>query len=334
MDSLAQVFDGFSSKKIFVVGDVMIDSYMWGKTDRISPEAPVPVVSVTDKENRLGGAANVGLNIKAMGAESVLCAIIGDDAQGRIFRELLEKRAMTDKGLMETTDRPTTVKTRVIASSQHLLRVDEEKSEAVSNIIARKFAERTAELMIKEKPDALVFEDYDKGNITPEVIHIIVEKAREMNIPVLVDPKKRNFFAYKNVTLFKPNFKELVEGMKITLEKTDTEAVANAASKLKQKLNAEYVMVTLSEAGVLLTNGESQYTMPAQKREIADVSGAGDTVISVLACCMAGKLNAQKSTVIANIAGGQVCEKVGVVPVDKAQLLAESELYFEKNAIF
>ncbi len=334
MDSLAQIFDSFSTKKIFVVGDVMIDSYMWGKTERISPEAPVPVVSVTDKENRLGGAANVGLNIKAMGSEPVLCAIIGDDVQGQVFRELLEKRQMTDKGLMETTDRPTTVKTRVIASSQHLLRVDEEKSEAVPQGTAQKFAKLTTHLMEKEKPDALIFEDYDKGNITPDVIQIIVEKAVEMNIPVLVDPKKRNFFDYKNVTLFKPNFKELVEGMKISIQKTDTEAIAIAASKLKEILNAKYVMVTLSEAGVLLTNGKSQYTMPAQKREIADVSGAGDTVISVLACCMAGNLDAQKSTVIANIAGGQVCEKVGVVPVDKTQLLVESELYFEKNAIF
>lgn len=334
MDSLAKVFDSFSSKKIFVVGDVMIDSYMWGRTDRISPEAPVPVVSVTEKENRLGGAANVGLNIKAMGAEPVLCAIIGDDPQGQIFRQLLEKREMTDMGLMETTDRPTTVKTRVIASSQHLLRVDEEKSDAVPNETARKFAERTCKLIDQEKPHSLVFEDYDKGNITPEVIQIIVEKARELKIPVLVDPKKRNFFDYKNVTLFKPNFKELVEGMKINLKKTDTEAIANAASKLKKQLGAQYVMVTLSEAGVLLTNGESQYTMPAQKREIADVSGAGDTVISVLACCIAGKMDAQKSTIIANIAGGQVCEKVGVVPVDKGQLLAESEMFFAKNAIF
>ncbi len=328
MKDLEQIFASFEQKNIFVIGDVMIDSYMWGRTDRISPEAPVPVVSITNKENRLGGAANVGLNIKAMGARPVICAIIGDDAQGQILRELLKKRDMTDVGLMETTDRPTTVKTRVIASSQHLLRVDEEKNDAIDVAIAKKFIEQTNKLIEQEKPNAIVFEDYDKGNITPEVIHSIVEKARSMKIPVLVDPKKRNFFNYKNVTLFKPNFKELVEGMKITVEKTDHKAIANAASRLREQLNAQYVMVTLSEAGVMLVNEKSLFQMPAQKREITDVSGAGDTVISVLACCMAANLDAEKSTIIANIAGGQVCEKIGVVPVDKKLLLSECIGYF------
>jgi rfaE bifunctional protein kinase chain/domain len=331
MENLKETFNSFNQKKIMVIGDVMIDSYMWGKVDRISPEAPVPVVSIVNKENRLGGAANVGLNIKALGAEPILCGIIGEDDQGKNFRRLLHKRSITDKGIFSVNSRPTTVKTRVIASSQHLLRVDEEISDSIQNDVARKFAEHTIQLLINEKPHAIIFEDYDKGNITPEVIHLIVEKATELNIPVLVDPKKRNFFDYKKVTLFKPNFKELVEGMKISISKTDSEAIANAANRLREQLNAKYVMVTLSEAGVLLTNGEQKFTMPAQKREIADVSGAGDTVISVLACCMAANLNAEVSTTIANIAGGMVCEKVGVVPVDKEQLLVEVTSYFSKE---
>ncbi|PLX22562.1 MAG: D-glycero-beta-D-manno-heptose-7-phosphate kinase [Salinivirgaceae bacterium] len=328
MENLEQIFKEVNSKKIMVVGDVMIDSYMWGRVDRISPEAPVPVVSVTKKENRLGGAANVGLNIKAMGAEPILCGIIGNDDQGKNFRKLLHKRNMTDLGLMPVNERPTTVKTRVIASSQHLLRVDEEISDSIQNDIARKFSDHVIEIIETQKPHVIIFEDYDKGNITPEVIHLIVDKAVELKIPVLVDPKKRNFFDYKRVTLFKPNFKELVEGMKISISKLDTEAVANAAERLREQLNAKYVMVTLSEAGVLLTNGDDKFTMPAQKREIADVSGAGDTVISVLACCMAANVDAKTSTVIANIAGGQVCEKIGVVPVEKTQLLLEAQKYF------
>lgn len=331
MENLEQIFKDFTSKKIMVVGDVMIDSYMWGKADRISPEAPVPVVSVVKKENRLGGAANVGLNIKAMGAESILCGIIGNDDQGKNFRNLLHKRSMTDKGLVSTSNRPTTVKTRVIASSQHLLRVDEEICDLIQNDVARQFAEHTIQLIAKEKPHAIIFEDYDKGNITTEVIHLIVDKATELDIPVLVDPKRRNFFDYKRVTLFKPNFKELVDGMKISISKLDFSAIANAAERLREQLNAKYVMVTLSEAGVLLTDGNKEFTMPAQKREIADVSGAGDTVISVLACCMAANLDAQTSTIIANIAGGMVCEKVGVVPVDKEQLLKEVKNYFSAN---
>lgn len=327
--NLTDIFDSFSQKKIFVVGDVMMDSYMWGRTERISPEAPVPVVSITKKENRLGGAANVGLNIRAMGAEAVLCAIIGEDNQGAAFRQLLQKRNMTDKGLIKSTERPTTVKTRVIASSQHLLRVDEEETKALTADAAQHFSARICSLITEEKPDAIVFEDYDKGNITPGIINSIVSKAAELDIPVLVDPKKRNFFEYKNVTLFKPNFKELVEGMKIVVEKHDADAVAEAASRLRNLLEAQYVMVTLSDAGVMLVNSESTFTMPAQKREIADVSGAGDTVISVLACCMAAGLDARQSTIIANIAGGQVCEKVGVVPVDKKQLVEESKIYFD-----
>lgn len=208
------------------------------------------------------------------------------------------------------------------------MRVDEEIIDSIQNDIARRFAEHVIEIVEKQKPHVIIFEDYDKGNITPEVIHLVVDKAVELNIPVLVDPKKRNFFDYKRVTLFKPNFKELVEGMKISIQKTDTEAVANAAERLREQLNAKYVMVTLSEAGVLLVDGNEHFTMPAQKREIADVSGAGDTVISVLACCMSANIDAQMSTIIANIAGGLVCEKVGVVPVNKEQLLIEVDKYF------
>lgn len=331
MESLKDIFNSFKSKKILVIGDVMIDSYMWGKVDRISPEAPVPVVSVINKENRLGGAANVGLNIKSLGAEPILCGIIGNDDQGKNFRSLLHKRNMTDKGLLQVDERPTTVKTRVIASSQHLLRVDEEISDSIQNDVARNFANHTIDIIEKEKPHAIIFEDYDKGNITPEVIHLIVDKALALSIPVLVDPKKRNFADYKRVTLFKPNFKELVEGMKISISKLDKDAVAHAAARLREQLGAKYVMVTLSEAGVLLTNGEKEFTMSAQKREIADVSGAGDTVISVLACCMAANVSAETSTIIANIAGGLVCEKVGVVPIDKEQLLLETDKYFGKQ---
>lgn len=330
MDKLATVFSEFKKKKIFIIGDVMIDSYMWGDTNRISPEAPVPVVSVRDKENRLGGAANVGLNVRALGAEAVICAVIGNDIQGQNFRSLLKKRQMSDRGLMNSSIRPTTVKTRIIASSQQLLRVDEEESEALDFEVSAQFAAHTIELIREELPNAIVFEDYDKGNITPEIVYQVVSAARSLDIPVLVDPKKRNFFDFKNVTLFKPNFKELEEGLKINLQKSDSESVAKAAFQLREMLEADYVMVTLSEAGVMLVNDKNVWTMPAQKREIADVSGAGDTVISVLACCMASRLETDKSMVIANIAGGQVCEKVGVVPVEAEKLLKESEQYFKE----
>lgn len=330
---ISEVFESFRNKTVFVIGDVMIDSYMWGKTERISPEAPVPVVSVTHKENRMGGAANVGLNIKAMGADAVLCAVIGSDPYGDIFRQLLAKRNMTDIGIFDTSARPTTVKTRVIASSQHLLRVDEEECLPIDDNLSKKFIQHTTRLIDMQKPDAIIFEDYDKGNITPEVIKNVVNKAKQLNIPVLVDPKKRNFFDYNEVTLFKPNFKELAEGMKISINKSDTNQVAEASNALRKKLNADYVLVTLSEAGVLLVGENQMFSMPAQKREIADVSGAGDTVISVLACCFAANVDILTSTVIANIAGGLVCENVGVVPINKEQLLDEATRYFKANSL-
>jgi rfaE bifunctional protein kinase chain/domain len=275
----------------------------------------------------------VGLNIKALGADAVLCAVIGNDPYGDIFRQLLAKRNMSDIGIFNTPDRPTTVKTRVIASSQHLLRVDEEVCSPIDENVSKKFIQHTTRLIDMQNPDAIIFEDYDKGNITPEVIRAVVKKAKQLNIPVLVDPKKRNFFDYKGVTLFKPNFKELAEGMKISISKSDTDQVTDAANALRQKLNADYVMVTLSEAGVLLVGENQVFSMPAQKREIADVSGAGDTVISVLACCFAANVDTRTSTVIANIAGGLVCENVGVVPIDKEQLLVESTRYFKANSL-
>lgn len=323
MSDLKTVFDSFSTRKIFVIGDVMIDSYMWGKTNRISPEAPVPVVSIVDKENRMGGAANVGINVKSLDAEIVLCAVIGNDSYGDLFRELLKKRGMSDIGIIQSPYRPTTVKTRIIASNQHLLRVDEEESRPLSAEIESKFIKHTLDLISSHKPNAIIIEDYDKGNITPTIISEIVSKANDFNIPVLVDPKKRNFDYFKDVTIFKPNFKELVDGLKIEISKDDTKNVLKAVGDLRKKLNAKFVMTTLSDAGVVISDGENYFSMPAQKREIADVSGAGDTVISVAAVCLASGLSAFECAAISNIAGGLVCEKVGVIPVEKTLLLDE-----------
>jgi rfaE bifunctional protein kinase chain/domain len=230
---------------------------------------------------------------------------------------------------MLSKERKTTVKHRVIASNQHLLRVDDEISSPISAGLEQLFIEHCLKVLSEQKPDALIFEDYDKGNITPQVITQIVEYANQHNIPTLVDPKKRNFEYYKNVTLFKPNFKELVEGIKLeNLPKDNPKAIAEAANMLRNQLGASYIMVTLSEHGILITNGTNYYHMPAQKREIADVSGAGDTVISVTAVALSSGMDMESVATIANIAGGLVCEKSGVVPVDREQLLQESMEYF------
>ena len=323
------LFKTFVKKRIAIIGDVMIDSYLWGYTDRISPEAPVPVVSVTKSESRLGGAANVALNIKSLGAIPVMFAMVGDDEKGDELVNLLRASNIETYGMIQCSDRKTTIKHRVIASNQHLLRIDDETTAPLSDKAEQIFLNHTLGLMKIKLPDVIIFEDYDKGNITPNVISEIVTFANQHNIPTLVDPKKRNFNFYQNVTLFKPNYKEMIEGLKIEpIDKNDKEKIFSATKKLCEILNTKYVMLTLSEYGIFITDGQEYFSMSAQRREIADVSGAGDTVISTAALCMSCGLDMETIATIANIAGGLVCEKVGVVPVGKEILLKETVLFY------
>jgi len=217
--SLKQLFDGFNEVTALIIGDVMIDSYLWGRVDRISPEAPVPVVQITNKENRLGGAANVALNVASLGAKPIICAVVGDDLNGGIFENLLKDGNMSTAGIVHSSARPTTVKTRVISSQQHIVRIDEESLKPLNSTEETAFIQRITSLIENEKPGVVIFEDYNKGVLTPRVIEEVIAVAKANNIPTAVDPKKDNFFAYKNVTLFKPNLKELVEGLKVDIDK-------------------------------------------------------------------------------------------------------------------
>lgn len=321
--TVKKAFEKFNQFKILIVGDVMIDAYMWGNVTRISPEAPVPIINIKEMENRMGGAANVALNISELGAKPFICSIIGNDTKGKEFKELLQKRKMSDEGILVSKMRKTTVKTRIISNGQQLLRIDEELTQSLDSHLEDDFVKHIGKLIEKHTFDAIIFEDYDKGTITPPIIDFVVKKAKEKNIPTLVDPKKRNFCAYKGVTLFKPNFKEICEGLKQEIKKNDFEALNKAANQLKQRLGIQYVMVTLSELGIFVAEKETYYRVPAHIRDIADVSGAGDTVISVAACCLAAKMDIKLLAKVTNLAGGLVCEKVGVVPINKEQLLVE-----------
>lgn len=317
-----KIFNDFNDLKVLIIGDVMIDAYYFGKVDRISPEAPVPVVAVEKKENRLGGAANVALNVQALGATPILCAVIGDYADADDFDELLAKQNITNKGIIRSKDRITTVKTRVIGNNHQMMRID---SEVVTDINT----EEQQELLNRVKQylnevDAIIFEDYDKGVITPQIINQVVAWAREKNIPTIVDPKKKNFLAYKGVTLFKPNLKEIKEGLKTDANLKNIDNLKKAIAELKEKLNNKMAMVTLSEDGVIITNHTEHYHITAHIRDISDVSGAGDTVVSVAALCLALNLPIKIIAEIANLAGGLVCETVGVVPISKERLYREA----------
>lgn len=303
----------------------MIDAYMLGKVHRVSPEAPVPIVSLESQEQRLGGAANVALNLQSMGAVPILCAIVGSDKEGRVLKELLEEQNMLSTGIVASDNRVTTVKTRVIGNHQQLLRIDAEDTHPLNDQEEKLFLASVQKTIETEKIDAIIFEDYNKGLLTPTVIQGIIAFAKEHNIPTTVDPKKDNFLAYKGVTLFKPNLKELREGVGIDCNFQKRELFDQAVDLLEKKLGNEITFVTLSEYGVYIKDQERKYHTPAHVRNIADVSGAGDTVISVATLCLTAELSIESIAELSNLAGGLVCEKSGVVSIEPDQLIQECE---------
>lgn len=316
------LFDSFRQLRVLVIGDVMLDSYFYGKVERISPEAPVPVVHVEKKESRLGGAGNVALNLKSMGAEPLLFGVTGDDRDGDLLRSLLEAEDLRDDGIMVEIGRITTVKTRIIGNNHHVLRVDSEQTNPLSFEIRSALLESIKAHL--DDADAIIFEDYNKGVIDGFLIKEIVHLAHERGIPVVVDPKKENFHAYKGVTLYKPNRKEVAEGMKTESDLSKKESVLMAARQLIQSLECEQVMITLSEDGVLICSKDEHHFIPAHPRKIVDVSGAGDTVVAVAALCVAMKAPIKVTAELSNLAGGLVCENLGVVPIDADVLLGET----------
>ncbi len=322
---MINIFERFNSLNVLVIGDVMIDSYIWGKAERISPEAPVPVVHTSRKENRLGGAANVALNVQSLGGNPIICSVVGNDAEGVEFSSLLETHGLSNRGITVIKGRPTTVKTRIIANNQQVVRVDTETDKLLTDEASRLMLQSISKIIDETRIDAIIFEDYDKGLISKDFITEIVNIAREKNIITVVDPKKRNFLFYQGVTLFKPNLKELREGLEIEIDPTNLRHVEDATSQIKKLLKAEAIMLTLSEHGVYINSAEGNKLVPAHFRNIADVSGAGDTVIATAALCLASGLDNYHTAVISNLAGGLVCEHSGVVPIDKKKLVLEAE---------
>lgn len=323
-----ECFDKIAGERILIVGDVMIDSYMWGNVTRISPEAPVPVVSVTKREKRLGGAANVALNIEAMGATPIICSVLGNDDSSKDFQQIMYQNNMDRRGIVTSDNRMTTMKSRVIGNNMHIVRVDEESTHALSAMEEDLLLERINRIVKAMPIDAIIFQDYDKGNITPRIIEEVTALAQRKKILTTVDPKHRNFASFKNVDLFKPNLKELREGLNIEIDDSDEsslmQSLQEASRQLSERQNIGIVLITLSSKGMFACDFRDKepqsMLIPACAHAVSDVSGAGDTVISVITLALAAGMELEEAVRCANAAGGIVCEQVGVVPVDVERL--------------
>lgn len=328
---IENIFSKFPQQNVLVIGDVMVDSYLWGKVDRMSPEAPVPVLSIQKRENRLGGSANVALNLLGLKANPIICSVIGKDRMGEEFRKLLKEKGMKEEGIISSSERLTTVKTRIISVHQHLLRMDEEQTDDLSSADENKLIETVKSILDNQKISVVIFEDYNKGVITKKVIEAIVSICNEKNIPTCVDPKTNNFLNFKNVTLFKPNLKELREGLKVDIDIHSNGNLSKAVSSLHEILNNHISLITLSENGVFVKKENEENRFPAHPRDITDVSGAGDTVIAVAALCVALNCDHRFMAQLSNLAGGLVCEHTGVVPIGYDELLSESKIKLATN---
>lgn len=321
---LPELFEAFNGKRVLVVGDVMTDAYINGQVNRMSPEAPVPVVDLQTQEQRIGGAGNVALNLIALGAKALLASVIGQDAAGQELQQMLTSAGIKTDALILSNERKTTIKTRVLSNGKQMLRIDAEDQHDLSSSETQTLQQAILRLF-DQGIDGLLLEDYNKGVLTTELIEWLISEANARQIPIAVDPKKKNFFAYKGCTLFKPNLKELKEGLRIEFNyQKDPSALHNAIEQLQNQLKSRYTFVTLSEHGVQLFDGQTHHHHPAHIRNIADVSGAGDTVIATTCLCLICGASPSQIAALANLAGGLVCESSGVVSINKENLLKEA----------
>ncbi len=318
-NQLKELLQNFQGKKVAVLGDLMLDRYYWGTVHRVSPEAPVPVVEVESESIRLGGAANVACNIQALGGEPILVGLIGNDHIGQSLLDMLKERNLETRGVVVDGSRPTTIKTRVIAHGQHVVRIDNEsKTDCPDHLVSR--IVDAVRYNIRDI-DGIIVEDYNKGVATKEVIRQVIAVAAKYDKIITVDPKFNNFTEYKGVTVFKPNRREVEEVLGGRLKSTDD--VVNAGQRLLSMLSVRNVLLTRGEEGMSLfeANGDVMH-IPTMAENVQDVSGAGDTVIATLTMALAGGMGIREACVLANCAGGVVVGSVGIVPIEPSQLMA------------
>lgn len=320
------LFAACNQLKVAIVGDVMLDTYWWGHVDRISPEAPVPVVALNKKEYRIGGAANVALNTAALGADTFVFSVIGKDEDGVLLESLLQEKNINTTYIIKSEQRITTNKTRIMSRNQQMMRLDSELTTDIASADEANLIEQFQSFVTSNQPQVVIFEDYNKGVLTEKVITALIAICKVNNIITTVDPKRKNFFAYKGVTMFKPNLKEVKEGLNLLLDEVTVSSLENVHCELKNLLHHQISLITLSEKGVFFQAENTGSIIPTHVRNIADVSGAGDTVIAVASMVYAITKDIALAAEMANIAGGLVCEEVGTVAINKERLLHEANL--------
>jgi D-glycero-beta-D-manno-heptose-7-phosphate kinase len=320
-----ELFKTFSTVKIGVIGDVMLDTYWWGNVERISPEAPVPVVTVDRKEYRIGGAGNVALNLASLGTPVSVFSVIGEDEDGQILTALLNEKKIDTEYMLKSGSRITTNKMRVISRNQQMMRLDSETLQPLHPEQEEKLIRQVERYIKEESPAAIIFEDYNKGVLTEKIIRTLIDICKSNSVITAVDPKRKHFFEYRGVDIFKPNLKEAREALNLLVEDVNENTLALIHQKLKSELNHRISFITLSEKGVFYEDGQESHMVPSHIRNVADVSGAGDTVIAVATLVYALTGNTRLMAEIANLAGGLVCEAVGTVAIDKSRLLKECQ---------
>ncbi len=324
-----KLFQDLAQLKVAVIGDVMLDTYWWGTVDRISPEAPVPVVAVTKKEQRIGGAGNVALNIASLGASVSIISVLGKDEDGGQLTGLLQQNKINTKYLLQSEHRITSNKIRIISRNQHMMRLDAELTDDMTAVDEDRLLYAFENYIATEDPNIVILEDYNKGVLTENVIKKIIALCKKNSILTAVDPKRKNFFAYEGVDIFKPNLKEVKEGLNILREEINISVLKDMHLLLQEKLQHRVSLITLSEKGVFYAQHpvdqqeNDTAIIPTHIRSIADVSGAGDTVIAIASLVFAATADARLMAEMANIAGGLVCEEVGTVAIGKIKLLEE-----------
>ena len=321
-----QLFKDFRNIKVAVVGDVMLDTYLFGKVERISPEAPVPVVAVQRKEQRIGGAGNVALNTVALNAKTFIISVIGADDDGKQLASLYDSQNIDTSYLITSNNRITTNKIRILGGNQQMMRLDTETIKDISTEEEDLLLHQIRHCIATETPDVLIFEDYNKGVLTARIISETITLCKQQNIITTVDPKHKNFFAFKGVDIFKPNLKEVKEGLNISIDQINITTLNAIHLQLQEQLQHSISLITLSEKGVFFQSDSQSEIIPTHIRSIADVSGAGDTVIAVASLVYATTRDMKLAADMANIAGGLVCEEVGTVAINNPKLLKECDL--------